>query len=599
MNPSRLAALLIAGAPALVLTIALLGNGDSGVASAGALPVGTGGLAGADGTAEVVPGELIVHFDPSVRQVSRAASIRSAGASIERDLRVPGYTLVRVTAGDEVSAAERLSAQPGVTSVEPNYLHHIAFVPDDEHYDLQWNLPQIGMEQAWEKTNGAGVTVAVLDTGVAYEDCSVVVCGTQFYKAPDFGSATFVSPRDIVSSDSHPNDSHGHGTHVASTIAESTNNGIGAAGIAYGASVMPVRVCGIDGGCSTADVADGIDYAVDNGAQVINLSLGGSGASQSELAAVNSAVAQGVVVVAASGNGGDDHTGDAVLNCPACFPSSIAVGATRYDMDRTSYSNYGTGMGGHTLDIVAPGGASGDQNGDTYPDGILQQTFQHACNGSFDLSDFTYCFYNGTSMATPHIVGVIALMLSVNPALTPAQVRSILGDTATDLGSPGYDLEYGWGLVNAVAAVNEAQDTVGGTPTPTDTPVATNTPAPTPTPTATFTPTTTATPTGMPTSTPSATPTGTPTSTPSPTPTRTPTPTPTRTPTPACAFGDVNRSGSTNSIDAALVLQLSANLIAAVACPPAADVNEDAVANALDSALILQFAAGLISSLPV
>jgi serine protease len=574
------------------------------VVSAGARPVTSGGFAGVAGTADVVPGELIVRFDPAVRRVGRSASITSAGASIERDLRVPGYTLVRVAPGDERAAAERLGAQPGVTSVEPNYLRHIAFVPDDEHYELQWNLPQIGMEQAWDKTNGAGVTVAVLDTGVAYEDCSMAVCGTQFYEAPDFGSTTFVSPRDIVDGDNHPNDTHGHGTHVASTIAESTNNGIGAAGIAYGASVMPVRVCNDDGGCTTADVADGIDYAVDNGAQVINLSLGGSGASQSELTAVNAAVLQGVVVVAASGNGGSDHVGDPVLNCPACFVNSIAVGATRFDMQRTSYSNYGVGMDGHTLDIVAPGGATGDQNGDGYTDGILQQTFDHACGTpSQDLSDFTYCFYNGTSMATPHIVAVVALMLSANPALTPAQVRFILGDTATDLGAAGYDLEYGWGLINASAAVNAAQDTPLETPTPTSTPspTATNTPTPTSTPPVvpTDTPTSTPTPTDTPTSTPTATATDTRSPTPTSTPTATSTPTVTHTPTPACAVGDVDRSGSTNSIDAALVLQLSANLIAAVACPPGADVNEDGVANALDSALILQFGAGLITSLPV
>jgi serine protease len=317
---------------------------------------------------------------------------------------------------------------------------------------------------------------------------------------------------------------------------------------------------------------------------------------------VNAAVLQGVVVVAASGNGGSDHVGDPVLNCPACFVNSIAVGATRFDMQRTSYSNYGVGMDGHTLDIVAPGGATGDQNGDGYTDGILQQTFDHACGTpSQDLSDFTYCFYNGTSMATPHIVAVVALMLSANPALTPAQVRFILGDTATDLGAAGYDLEYGWGLINASAAVNAAQDTPLETPTPTSTPspTVTNTPSPTSTPPVVPTDTPTSTPT--PTDTPTSTPTATSTNTPSPTATHTPTPTATHThtPTPTCAVGDVDRSGSTNSIDAALVLQLSANLIAAVACPPGADVNEDGVANALDSALILQFGAGLITSLPV
>jgi hypothetical protein len=133
----------------------------------------------------------------------------------------------------------------------------------------------------------------------------------------------------------------------------------------------------------------------------------------------------------------------------------IAVGATRIDQARSHYSNYGTGRDGHTLDVVAPGGDLGvDQNGDTYPDGVLQQTYKFACSGGEpNYTLFAYCFFNGTSMASPHVAGVAALMRTVKPGLTPAQVRDILTSTALDLGAPGYDLEYGYGLINAHRAL--------------------------------------------------------------------------------------------------------------------------------------------------
>ncbi len=248
---------------------------------------------------------------------------------------------------------------------------------------------------------------------------------------------------DFINSDAHPNDDNGHGTHVAGTIAQTTNNGLGVAGVAFGTTIMPVKVLNSAGTGSLDGVAAGIRYAVDNGADVISLSLGGPGSSALQ-SAVAYAYNNGVVVCAASGNGGTDGIGDPACDYPAAYDAYvIAVGATQYNESRAPYSNYGS-----SLDMVAPGGNTGvDQNGDGYPDGVLQNTFGNT------TVNWAYYFYQGTSMATPHVSGVAALLLARDPTLTPDEVRSALQSTADDLGSAGRDNTFGWGLVNAEAAL--------------------------------------------------------------------------------------------------------------------------------------------------
>ena len=417
--------------------------------------------------AEAVPGELIVGFASSAAGgAGREIVIAKAGARLERHLLLPDYSLVSVPPGDEAEYAERLLSEPGVVSVEPNLIQRASFDPNDEFYSFQWHFPKIGLPAAWDKTMGNGVTVAVIDSGIAYENCSSAVCGQQFFKAPDFGGTVFVSPRDMINGDSHANDEAGHGTHVASTIAEATNNTIGGAGVAPDASIMPVKVLDADGIGPIADGIDGIIWAADHGADVLNLSLGHSGTSVAEQTAINYAIQQGAVVVAAAGNGGEDGIGDPEILCPACYPGVVAVGATRLDQTLAPYSNYGSSPPGvnHAIVLVAPGGDNTeDWNLDGFADGVLQQTFQHACSGPpIDYSDFTYCFFDGTSMASPHVAGVAALVLSVNPGLTPAGVYDILTTTATDLGTGGYDSVFGFGEINAAAAVAAAQSS----PTP-------------------------------------------------------------------------------------------------------------------------------------
>jgi len=373
------------------------------------------------------------------------------------------FERVRLTAGRTVEdVIAQYRARTDIEYAEPNHIAYAFSEPNDPLYPFQWHLdnPQyggIGYEEVRELSTGSGVVVAVIDTGIAYEDYSDGV--TTYYRAPDLAHTSFTSGYDFVSNDTHANDENGHGTHVAGTIAQSTNNELGVSGIAPGATIMPVRVLDKNGSGTYADVAEGIRFAADNGAKVINLSLGGSvGASYLE-EALAYAYGKGVTIVAASGNG---NVGK--VSYPAAYDAYvIAVGATRYNETRAPYSNYGT-----SLDIVAPGGdTSVDQNGDGYGDGVLQQTISGA------LNNFSYQYFNGTSMATPHVAGVAALVIAKGTATTPADVRTALLSSADDLGTLGRDNTFGFGIVDAYGAVTWGTQAPIPTPTPTTTPTTT------------------------------------------------------------------------------------------------------------------------------
>ncbi len=418
----------------------------------GAVPAAAGGPQAAT---SAVPGELIVRLADGNARLPHAAL--AAGASVRRYWVNGRYATVSVPPGREPDYARLVADLPGVDYAEPNHAYHPSFVPDDEYYGQQWHLPMIQMEEAWETTRGEGVTVAVLDTGVAFEEY------LSFGQAPDLAAAEFVAPRDVQNGDEHPNDDNGHGTHVAGTIAQTTDNGDGAAGIASAATIMPVKVC-VFVFCGEDAIAEGIFWAVDHGADVINMSLGGSTITQSQRDAIEYAEESGVVLVAAAGNGGYDHVGDPSLDYPAAIDTIISVGAVRYDGTRSPYSNYGYGEGGTTLDLVAPGGdLHVDQNNDGVPDGVVQNTYAYACGtGPVGFSEFDYCPMNGTSMASPHVAGVAALVLSAFPGLTSEEVRELLKCSALDLGDPGEDLEYGAGLVQAADALRDSD--ADGTP---------------------------------------------------------------------------------------------------------------------------------------
>ena len=308
--------------------------------------------------------------------------------------------------------------------------------PDDPLFGAQWHLRAIGIPDAWGITAGAGAVVAVLDTGVAYEDEG------PYRRAPDLGGTRFVPGWDFVDDDGHPNDEPvagrpGHGTHMAGTIAQTTGNRLGGAGVAPAAAIMPIRVVPASGEGDGAVVARGLRFAADHGAHVANVSLAGRSDYPEVKEAVRYALEKGVTIVAPLG---EDGSRSAAF--PAAYPGVVAVGAVRMDRSRAAYSNFGP-----RLDLVAPGGdLSADRDGDGLQDGIVQQTI-------LDQRDtFCFCFVEGTSAAAAHVSGVAALVVASGRATRPADVRSALLESADDLGAPGRDDEFGAGLVNAARA---------------------------------------------------------------------------------------------------------------------------------------------------
>ncbi|HSP02073.1 MAG TPA: S8 family serine peptidase, partial [Acidimicrobiales bacterium] len=277
----------------------------------------------------------------------------------------------------------------------------------------------------------------VIDTGVAQPSA------TGGSGPPDLAGTSFVPGWDFVEGDDTPQDENGHGTHVASTIAATTGNGIGVAGVAPGTTIMPLRVLDEDGRGEDWHVAAAVRWAVDNGADVANLSIGSTTASQVLLDAIDYAHRNGVTVVAASGNEAQ-LTGKVLW--PARVPSVVAVGAVLRDGVRASYSNFGP-----ELDIVAPGGDLRiDEDGDGRPDGILQESLDPA-----DRTRYCYCYLAGTSMAAPQVSAVAAMLISLGVS-EPAEVKRILEASTWDLGPVGRDDEYGNGLLDARAAVLHA-----------------------------------------------------------------------------------------------------------------------------------------------
>lgn len=365
---------------------------------------------------------------------------------------------------DTLLLRQSLLQRHDIESVDVNYYRHASAIPNDPLYPRMWHLSQIRMPDVWSGTSytGSGITVAVIDTGVVMNHPDLI--GQLTSDGYDFISSS-LSAGDGDGIDANPDDpgdalflsSTFHGTHVSGTIA-AANNDIGIVGIAHGAKIMPLRVLGKLGG-TDYDIIQAIYYAAglsnDSGtvptkrADIINMSLGGPGSSASFSAAVSDASNAGVIIVAAAGNSSSD-----TKNYPAAYTEVISVSAVDQNKDPAYYSSYGQAID-NWIDIAAPGGDTRvDLDNDGHPDGILS-TLASDTSGSIVPG---YDYYSGTSMAAPHVSGVIALMLEANTyhpsiTMTPAILDGWLANIVDDLGDTGKDIYYGHGLINAAKAI--------------------------------------------------------------------------------------------------------------------------------------------------
>ncbi|MFC1655115.1 S8 family serine peptidase [Myxococcota bacterium] len=390
------------------------------------------------GPVAFAPDQFIVRFNPGTKGQAVADLHRNNGTSLKRNL-PHGMQLIHVPTGKSVEdLVNRFKRNPNVEFAHVDAIAYASFVPNDGFYSYQWHFDNINMEAAWDiETGDPNVIVAILDTGLH----------TSGYDTP----VNLVPGYDFAYGDSNTTDLDGHGTHVSGTIAQATNNGTGVAGVAFGVSIMPVKVLDDSGSGSLSSIIDGLDFAVANGADVISMSLGfppGYEPGAGLQVAVTAAYEAGVVMVAASGN---DSTTD-VIGHPAAYDEVIAVGATDFNNVVSYYSNQGPG-----LEVVAPGGdTTVDANGDGYVDGVLQETFGSCTKRG---CEFGYYFYQGTSMATPHVSAVVGLLLShgagdgLSGSAKVDAVRQLLHTTSVDLGANGWDSVYGYGLIDAVAAL--------------------------------------------------------------------------------------------------------------------------------------------------
>jgi serine protease len=472
----------VQGASAYVLTTSSLGSLAS--VSSEIAPAG----------AEFVPGEIIVKRKDVPGGIRHKSVPTVAGAALTHQQSFPdGVDLVKVIPPQQplqkaggpaklnvpgsadnamraltIDTIKKLRVDPSIEYAEPNFIRRASAVPNDQFYGYQWHYQLMNLPQAWDVTTGSNsVIVAVIDTGVLtnHPDLNArLLSGYDFISDSAMaldGDGIDADATD-VGDDPQGASSSFHGTHVAGTIGAVTDNSTGVAGVTWQGWVMPLRVLGRGGG-TDADIAQAIRYAAglsnNSGtvpaqrAHVINLSLGGYGSNQTVLNAVSAARAQGVIVVAAAGN--DNRSAPSY---PASYDGVISVSAVGITAQKAAYSNYGA-----FIDVAAPGGDTSDFNGDGFPDWVLSAKGDDAGNA-------LYRFDAGTSMASPHVAGVIALMLAVNPNLTPTDIDQLIAGThpdttrriTHDLGITGRDDWYGHGLLDAAQAVIAAGEVPGG-----------------------------------------------------------------------------------------------------------------------------------------
>lgn len=383
-------------------------------------------------TQDYEPGEVVVRWSGN----ARLDTLEGLDVAVKEEIESLGTTILQVPVGREVELAAELSNRDGIAWAQPNFIRRVAMIPNDPLFDRQWGLRKIEAPAAWDITTGSpSVITAVIDTGVDLAH-------------PDL-QGRLVQGRNFLDPEQPPQDDGGHGTHVAGTIAANINNAQGVAGVAPGTSVMPIKALKANGSGKDTTVAQGVRWAADNGARIINMSFGGTEISPVLTESVAYAARKGVITVVAAGNEGVDTP-----SYPAATSPNISVAATDQSDHRGAYSNYGD-----WIVISAPGS------------GIWS---------TFWAGQSSYRIDNGTSMAAPHVSGVIALMLSLRPTLTIPEITAILKETADPVPEPG----SGAGRVNAakaLAALREPDATVTATATAQATPGPTATPTPQPT----------------------------------------------------------------------------------------------------------------------
>jgi serine protease len=433
-----------------------------------------------------IPGEVIVKFRTgvTVAQQSRALSALRSRPEPAR-LQWIGQRIARLATPDDqdpVAASANLTRQPEVEYAHPNWLLKKKAVPNDTQYaSRQWNFSLLDLPRAWDiNAGGGGITVAVIDTGLTevtatfpfrtWNGTAIVVAQMPFGISTDMDASRLTDAQDFVFWTGPVFDMDGHGTHVAGTVAQATNNNLGFAGVAYNAKIMPLKVCfgfwevqivraesGIPGypplnvgGCPTSAVVQAINHAADNGAKVINLSLGGTNPSPSYLDALNYAVSKGVFVAMAAGNEFEEGN-------PTTYPASygpevagaMAVGAVGQSSQRSFYSSTGS-----YVEIAAPGGdtRSGGSLGAIFQTGIFFSDYNPAVVIFPRFDRYGDIGYQGTSMSSPHVAGMAALLMSQG-VTRPSAVEALIKATAKDLGSAGPDNDFGAGLIQPRAAL--------------------------------------------------------------------------------------------------------------------------------------------------
>jgi len=406
---------------------------------------------------DIAPSQVLTDLQQLTQQYKLQPQLNSEFSEADQVYIVPG--------SDVVLQQLRQTLGKDAEFIEPNYLYHIPEdlrstsqpsglalpavasatgqndrpswasssqglqVPNDPLYSQQWNLQAINIEAAWLATAGSGAIVAVIDTGVT--------------RVPDLQKTEIIAGYDFVNDRPEADDDNGHGTHVAGTIAQSTNNNYGVAGIAHAAKLMPLKVLSRGGGGSVADIAEAIRFAADHDADVINLSLGGAGESRLMQEAINYAHQKGVVIIAAAGNANQNAAG-----YPARYPRVIGVAAIDATTAKAPYSNYGAGV-----DLSAPGGNTSDSEAG----GILQETINPRSG------EHQFAAFQGTSMAAPHVAAVAALVKSIGIE-DPDEITTILQQSARTIAEDPLN-HFGAGQLDAAAAVQLAD---GGRITPRD-----------------------------------------------------------------------------------------------------------------------------------